>query len=223
MTDETISVGETLDLTYYITEDEETVSNASEVEFTTGEPSENDLLNYTEGLQWTPKEPGEYIIEVGGNQELSIQVTDTPDSEGYLYNESEHEDFWQEGFTQEDGQVTFEGEYIRAFCSDPGSSAQADCTGEINFSNYDTIEVDWSLEENFGETINVGILSELGESRSDAIWTGSEIQDEFNRRVDTFDISGVNESGFAMCYVRQRSGSSSGTVVGRVWKYRLLE
>jgi len=91
MTDEIINVGETLDLSYFLTNDDDKVQNNTEVTFDS--EIDDDVL-YKEGLQWTPTEENvgnTYTFEVG-DKELSIKVTDVPDSVVDNFEEILYED-----------------------------------------------------------------------------------------------------------------------------------
>jgi len=78
--DEVININQTLDLTYLIEEKEK---NYFETDITFNkdfDEKDNYKLYSTNGLLFEPEETGEYEIKINNEQELSIQVTDRPDS-----------------------------------------------------------------------------------------------------------------------------------------------
>jgi len=76
MTDETIRVGQTLDLTYYITNNEK-LKYSNKIDFNDAES--NGEIKYAESTYWKPDKKGIHTIEVDG-KELIIEVIDIPEN-----------------------------------------------------------------------------------------------------------------------------------------------
>ena len=207
MTDKTISLGRTLDLTYYVTNDKNNVSNSNELEFVKGEPS-NSELQYKEGVFWTPEKTGEYEIKVG-NQELSIKVVDVPDSDIFqnsLYRFSYH------NVSQPDGTTPFDVPEVLAGLND--AQAQNSPTfredqrgvraGEYdrNDNDYHTFSPDANMPSGTDDFSIAALVYVNNSSDESGIvgWGGNSGSDEFVFRINDDGVefgSRVSSEGFA--------------------------
>jgi len=106
------------------------------------------------GLLWfEPVDDGANLYAANSDRWEFLQfIPSIPDSEGYLYNESELEDFWTEGHVQEDNLSWSRSKeddhlfiHVHGGDDSPNTWAIWSVTEEVDLSQYSQLEVEWEV------------------------------------------------------------------------------
>ncbi len=146
-----------------------------------------------------------------------------PDGDGYIYNESEHEDEWVEGYSVSTGSVSEENDHLYLHASNSSALAvRTWVTGEkVDLTNFDTLYVDW---ENLGDDsiANSSILN-ISDDKDGTHMEFEEqilVRRDFSRQTDSLDISELSDEWYVRAHARDSytNGATDSTVkVYKVW------
>ena len=226
MTDISISIDETIEIIYNVSED------TSELDFLTikkeGENiNKEDWDEYNvkniHKFTWTPPKEGNYTLNVNG-EDISIEVNEIPDD--VLYNEGVGEDNWVEGDSANTGSVSKESNHLLAVGGPDtsGNAYRSWVTSEpVDLEFFDTIRVEMAADGDASNWGSYGVCGSGG-TRNEAIKTQRPMdRSDFSRQDFTLDISDINDEHHLGFHARDGAGALSRQVDVLLFVMELIE
>ena len=148
------------------------------------------------------------VVQENGNIRVSWIYPEPvwPDEEGYIYNESTHEDMWVVGYDDVGSYNSFtkQADHLRIRAGDwEYESEMAAVTDEmVDLTGIDLIEIDWaSHDENDGLSALIASTNKDGDA---TIYDARFIRNyAFVRRIDTLDVSGLTGNHYIRIHAVQ--------------------